>query len=102
MKIYDEFTSHIKSAACTETLRKFTERLCTKIGIRSIADTLSVREILEENDETVLDALREETQYVVLMMRTIIEEKKSLREETETSGIDLAGMIEADMAEGGL
>lgn len=76
MKIYDEFTSKIKSAASTNSIAKFTERLCAKLGIRSISGDIGVRSLLEKNDPEVLALLRDETQFVVLLMREIIEAKK--------------------------
>jgi len=82
MKIYDEFTSKIKSAAATNSLKRFTERLCAKMQIRSISD-MSLAKILTEDREDVLIALREETQYVVLIMREVIEKKQAERAEIE-------------------
>lgn len=75
MKIYDEYTSKIKSSACALSLAVFVERLCAKMGIRSIDDT-SIAPIVAENSEAVLDALRNETQFVVLLMRERIEAKQ--------------------------
>jgi len=76
MKIYDEFTSKIKSAASTNSLAKFVERLCAKLGIRSIGSDAGVRELLAHNDHAILSLFRDETQFIVLLMREVIEAKK--------------------------
>jgi predicted membrane chloride channel (bestrophin family) len=83
MKIYDEYVSKIKSASCTDTLRHFAERLCVKMGVRSLGNSQKIQEILEANNVEVLEALRDDTQYAVLLMREIVEQKKEERKEIE-------------------
>lgn len=86
MKIYDEFTGKVKSSASTNSLAKFVERLCAKMGIRSITGDQATRNLLTQNDQDVITILREETQFVILLMREIIEGKK---EERNADGIDM-------------
>lgn len=81
MKIYDEYTSKVKSSAMTNTLAKFVDRLCSKMGIRSVSEDITVRSMLAANDPEILSLLREETQFIVLLMREIVESKKEERKE---------------------
>lgn len=89
MKIYDEYLSKIRSAACTDTLRHFAERLCGRMGVRSIAVSQGATEILARNNPEILEVLRDETQYVILLMREIIEQKKTERAEEGKTNFDL-------------
>lgn len=91
MRIYDEYTSKIRSASHTNSLKKFTEKLCAKMGVVGIGgkaeDRRKVLGIIKANDLEVLEILREETQLVVLMMREVIEDRKA-RGENEFELID--------------
>jgi len=77
MKIYDEYTSKIRSAANTSDLRRFTDKLAAKMSIRALNYSQEMMEIVKENDPEMLKILRDETQYIVMLMRAIIEEKKA-------------------------
>lgn len=80
MKIYDEFSSKVKSSASCESLSKFLDRICNKMEVRSIPEDPSIRNLIRSNDQEVLSVLREETQFCVLLMREIIEGNKEERE----------------------
>lgn len=98
MKIYDEYTSKIKSASSMNSLKRFVERLCAKMGIRSISDT-ALTAILTEEREDVLSALREETQYVVLLMREVVEKKQVERADIEKDTNDMNESLIAGIQE---
>ena len=80
MKIYDEFTSKIKSCSRVNTLSKFVEKLCAKMGCTGIHGNKDERKkvlfVIKQNNVYILSLLRKETQFVVLLMRELIEEKK--------------------------
>ena len=76
MKIYDEFSSKILSSAHTSDMRRFLENLCRKWGIRSLPDPYILEILNKYEDRKMLKSLREETTYLVLLMRSMIEERK--------------------------
>jgi len=77
MRIYDEFSSKILSASHTSDMKKFLESLCRKWGIRSLPDPYIIEILNKYEDRDMLKSLREETIYLVLLMRSMIEEHKS-------------------------
>lgn len=84
MKIYEEYTSKIKSASHTDTLSHFAQKLCAKMGVIAFGgrkeDRPRLLRILQENDVEVLDLLRNDTQLVVCKMRERIDEGKDTGE----------------------
>lgn len=76
MKIYDELSSKIRSAALTSDLHKFLSRLCDKMGVRSISDPRVLKIFECINHAEMLKILREETSFVILMLRETQEAKK--------------------------
>ena len=91
MRIYDEFTSKVRSASHTNSLSTFTEKLSAKMGIISIGgkkeDRANITKIIKGNDDAILNLLRNETQLIILMMRELIETKRESGND-EFSGID--------------
>jgi hypothetical protein len=84
--IYDELNSKIRSAALTSDLVRFTENLGRSFGIRDLADTtlLELVTLLGPDDHrAVLDALRNETSFVVLEVRLKSEEKREAYEQRQ-------------------
>lgn len=84
MRIYEEYTSKIKSASHTDTLSHFAQKLCAKMGVIHLyakkEDRKRILGILQNNDDLVLDLLRNDTQLVVCKMRETIDEKKDTGE----------------------
>jgi hypothetical protein len=81
MRIYDELTSKIKSAALTSSLSSMAARLQEKWGVRCVKDD-SILDIIDGDDSgKVLNVLREETQIIVLMLRVAIEKEREKKSE---------------------
>ncbi len=82
MKIYDEFANKIKSASATGKTSQFLEKLCEKMDSSIIvADAGKVLEVIrgieaQDLDLEILDALRSETELIVLLMREANNELK--------------------------
>jgi hypothetical protein len=82
MKIYEEFAAKIKSATATGTLSHFLEKLCQKMDANiSGADAPTVLKIIrdvetDDLDLEILDILRSDTEYIVLLMREANNELK--------------------------
>ncbi len=72
MGIYDEFAGKAKYAAASLKGERFLEEMSRKFGIGSFRKSA----ILELLTPDILRAIRDDTQYVVLMMRTIVEEER--------------------------
>jgi len=72
MGIYDEFAGKAKYAAASLKGERFLEEMSRRFGIGSFSKSA----ILELLTPDILRAIRDDTQYVVLMMRTIVEEER--------------------------
>lgn len=82
MRIYDEISSKIKYAACTQKISQFMSKLAQKMGIRSFSLSQELIDQLKEfNDNEILRKIRTETQYIVVLLRLKIEENKKNRKE---------------------
>lgn len=78
MRIYDELSSKIKSAAMTNNLDHFLEKFMTKWGVRSISD-FGVLDILRNsNHRELLNILRNDTALIILMLRDFQDNKKNV------------------------
>lgn len=95
MNIYKEFASKVKSAAASQSLSVFFERLLQKMGIGGISqfqnDTIA--SILKANNPEVLQAFREETQFLVILLRQQNEEKNDKRKAKKEKSESDAGHI---------
>lgn len=80
MNIYNELASKIKSAALTDTLERFLEGLCRKMGVKTIYNENVLNIINNADTKALLKLYREETQIIVLMLRTTQEIKKQKKE----------------------
>ena len=73
MNIYNEFANKVRSATLTSNLQKFIEQLSKKMGVKLITDK-RILDIIRNNDHSqMLDLLRTETTYLILLMREQIE-----------------------------
>ena len=80
MNIYSELASKIKSAAMTETLERFLENLCRKMGVKTVSNESVLNIIANADAKALLKLYREETQIIVLMLRTTQEIRKQKKE----------------------
>jgi hypothetical protein len=80
MNIYNELASKIRSAALTDTLEHFFENLCRKMGVKSVSNESILQTITKADARSLLRLYREETQIIILMLRTHQEIKKQKRE----------------------
>lgn len=64
---YDIFAHKVKAASHRRNISRFTEKLCHSLGLQSIKLPLKVLRRLERDVDDVLDALRYETIYYVLL-----------------------------------
>lgn len=69
--INDEFASRIATAAFTDDVASFVQRLSSKMGVRSIMEDKKVIEIIERsnNDREFLKIIRNHSTLVVLKMK---------------------------------
>jgi hypothetical protein len=81
MKIYNEFTSKVLAATSVRTKEEFINKLCEKFGIRSLSNPDIVKKLNKFDNDEFLDLLREETQYLILIMRAIKQDKKQSSDE---------------------
>lgn len=78
--IWQQFEDNVRSAAYTSSLPKFISTICarTASNIRA-ADTAAVEEVLNSgSDAAILKLLREETTYLVLLVRVANQQRRSL------------------------
>lgn len=80
MNIYNELASKIKSAALTDTLERFFEGLCRKMGVKTVYNESVLNIINKADAKALLKLYREETQIIVLMLRTTQEIRKQKKE----------------------
>ena len=76
--IWDQFQGAILTAAYTDNLAKFVNRLCSRFGA-VIPEKFRARALALLNsgeDQEVLRRLREETVLLVMMVRALNEERK--------------------------
>ena len=85
MNIWEQFENNIRSAAYTSSLPKFINQLCLKLNA-DIGKNKSDRELAEKllrelPERETLKAMREETTYLVLLVRVAVQEKRDEWEE---------------------
>ena len=88
--IWEQFESNIRSAAYTSRLARFADDLTRKLSIQvRLEDVASVAAVTGSGDDrAVLKLLRDETTYLVLLVRLRNEERKAERaEEAEIATI---------------
>lgn len=87
MRIYDEFTNKIRSAAHAGRISKFYDRLCRSMDssppeIWGGQALKAIRDIEEnKHDLDILELIISETQYIVLLMREQNNELKTDRKQ---------------------
>ena len=73
MNVWEQFENQVRSAAYTTSLPKFLNSLCSKLAAdigKNADDRAEAERILSAgNDRAMLKAMREETTYLVLMVR---------------------------------
>lgn len=75
MNIYDEFSGKMLASTGVRTKEQFLTRICQKWGIRSLKDD-DVLDLLDKfNDDEFLDTVRNECQYLILLLRKIVKSK---------------------------
>lgn len=82
MGIWDEFTSKVLASAAVRTKEQFLNTICNKLGIRSLANDFSdnIAFFLEQfNDTEFLELIRNELQYLILLLRLKIKEQKEVK-----------------------
>jgi hypothetical protein len=77
--IWTQFESNLKSAANTASLSKFFQRLTQRLAVEITTKDCEIvmTFIQNQDDRTVLKALREETALLVLFVRVANEERKA-------------------------
>lgn len=86
--IYDEFTSKVLASSAVRTKEQFVNRLCQKLGIRSVKD-LSIYENLKQfSDDEFLVCLRDEIQLLIVLMRLDNKLKKENKDNPNLSLFD--------------
>lgn len=73
--IYDEFASKILASTCVKTKYQFLNEICYKFGIRSLDDTEIIDILKMFNDDEFLTTIRNEYQYLILLLRRSNKEK---------------------------
>lgn len=77
MNIYDEFSNKLLASTGVRTKEQFLNKLCEKWGIRSLTDD-SIIDLLDSfNDEELLETIRQEYQYLILLIRKRTKNKKN-------------------------
>jgi len=88
--IYDEVTGHLLSATSCATKEEFLNRLCEKLGIRSVTSKdsgqLDLVDILDLFDDyELMETIKREYQYIMVVFRKLkddaIEDRKHKRED---------------------
>ena len=76
--IWQQFEDNLRSSAYTSSLSKFLETVCVRLGVDlSAKELMNVRAVIEsQSDQDVLRKLRNETTYLVLLVRLRNEERK--------------------------
>jgi hypothetical protein len=76
--IWSQFEDNLRSAAYTSSLSKFLGAVCQRLGIEVSAKELGLVDevITSGEDRDVLGKLRNETTYLVLLVRLRNEERK--------------------------
>jgi len=64
---HDIFAHRIKASAYQDTVPRFIEKLCHSLSLQSIPAEPETIEMLDQNREEVLEALRRETVYYTLL-----------------------------------
>lgn len=88
MKIYEEYENKIKSASMTGKISIFLNKLCEKMDSNiSDADAPKVLEVIrgieaQDLDLELLDILRSESAYIILLMREANNELKEKSKQT--------------------
>jgi len=82
---YDIFAHRVKAAAYQDTVPKFVEKLCHGLGLQSIDAPSEVITKLDANRDRVLQTLREETVYYVLMAAENALEKRKEKKKLEVN-----------------
>ncbi len=77
MRIWDEFSSKILASTRVRTKEQFLNLICQSFGIRAIRNTDIVGVIQKFGDVEFLDTIREELQFLVLLIRKHRAEKKA-------------------------
>lgn len=90
MKIWDQFQNNLLSAAYTNNLSKFLQKITARLPVQiSETNTEKVRAICESSaDGEILKAIRENTALLVLKVRVANEERKEKINLSKTLGIE--------------
>lgn len=89
--IWQQFEDNIRSAAYTSRLSTFFDNLCQKLSVTVRADDVPLVQALigAGEDRAVLKALRDETTYLVLLVRSKNEDRKeAYKERIETERME--------------
>jgi hypothetical protein len=77
--IWAQFENNLRSAAYTSSLSKFLATICTRLDIeinsKELSDVTSIAGA--EDDRDILKKIRDETTYLVLLVRTRNEQRKA-------------------------
>lgn len=76
MGIYDEFSSKLIASTGVKTKLQFLNELCYKFGIRSLNNEEIIDILNKFNDAEFLQTIREEHQYLVLLLRRMVKDKE--------------------------
>lgn len=75
MTIYDEFASKLLASTGVRTKEQFLNKICEKWRIRSLTEDKLIDIMDMFNDEELLECIRQEYQYLVLLLRRKTKDK---------------------------
>lgn len=81
MGIWSEFTSKVLASTGVRTRQQFLNKICEKFDIRTLKDTRIIGVIDKFDDVEFLQTIRDELQYIVLLLRKDREVLKAQRRE---------------------
>ena len=80
MKIWDEFSAKVLAATHIRTRYQFLNELCRSFGVQSLNKPIVWQVIEVFNDDELLNLIRDELQYLILLMRDKNQQKIKLHE----------------------
>ncbi len=83
MKIWDEFTSKVLAATGVRTRYQFLNELCHSFNIRSLSSDTVSDLIQHFHDDELLTVIRDELQFLVLLLRKKREDDKAAKAENK-------------------
>jgi len=83
----DVFQHRLRCASCQSTVRRVLEKLCRGLGLQSVPVDPEKIDFLEENKDTVLEKLREESVYWTLRAQLWARQKRKQKTATDKNSV---------------